>query len=64
MQAQLTDGDYAIAKADVNKLRQELGQPSFPSLQSTLDKKTNQPVVVGEFRFFLQYLLAAGSPYQ
>lgn len=40
--AQLTDGDYAIAKADVDKLRQELGQPPLPSLQSTLDEKTNQ----------------------
>jgi len=40
--AQLTDGDYAIAKADVDRLRQELGQPPLPSLQSTLDEKTNQ----------------------
>jgi len=40
--AQLTVGDYAIAKADVDRLRQELGQPPLPSLQSTLDEKTNQ----------------------
>ena len=40
--AQLTIGDYAIAKADVDRLRQELGQPPLPSLQSTLDEKTNQ----------------------
>jgi hypothetical protein len=40
--AQLTAGDYAIAKADVDRLRQELGQPPLPSLQSTLDEKTNQ----------------------
>ncbi|KAJ3489620.1 hypothetical protein NLJ89_g11515 [Agrocybe chaxingu] len=39
---QLTDGDYAIAKADVDRLRQELGQPPLPSLQSTLEEKTAQ----------------------
>ncbi|KAF8163716.1 hypothetical protein B0H34DRAFT_781321 [Crassisporium funariophilum] len=39
---QLTDGDYAIAKADVDRLRQELGQPPLPSLQNTLDEKTSQ----------------------
>ncbi|PPR02062.1 hypothetical protein CVT24_011161 [Panaeolus cyanescens] len=39
---QLTDGDYAIAKADVDRLRQELGQPPLPNLQSTLEEKTAQ----------------------
>ncbi|KNZ76266.1 hypothetical protein J132_11136 [Termitomyces sp. J132] len=38
----LTDGEYAIAKSDVDRLRQELGQPPLPSLQSILDEKTNQ----------------------
>ncbi|GLB34562.1 putative zinc finger-containing protein [Lyophyllum shimeji] len=38
----LTEGEYAVAKADVDRLRQELGQPPLPSLQSTLDEKSNQ----------------------
>ncbi|KAF7986600.1 hypothetical protein HWV62_26380 [Athelia sp. TMB] len=38
----LTDGDYAIAKRDVDRLRQELGQPPLPSLQSTIDEKSAQ----------------------
>ncbi|KAG5720798.1 hypothetical protein E4T56_gene4176 [Termitomyces sp. T112] len=40
----LTDGEYAIAKSDVDRLRQELGQPPLPSLQSILDEKTNHLV--------------------
>lgn len=40
--AQLTETDYAVAKADVDRLREELGQPALPSLQSTLDEKTSQ----------------------
>ena len=39
---QLSDGEYAIAKSDVDRLRQELGQPPMPSLQSTLDEKASQ----------------------
>jgi hypothetical protein len=39
---QLSEGDYAIAKSDVDRLRQELGQPPLPTLQSTLDEKTSQ----------------------
>jgi hypothetical protein len=39
---QLTDGEYAIAKNDVDRLRQELGQPPLPSLQNTLDGKASQ----------------------
>ncbi|KAF5368785.1 hypothetical protein D9615_010394 [Tricholomella constricta] len=39
---QLTEGEYAVAKNDVDRLRQELGQPPLPSLQSTLDEKANQ----------------------
>jgi len=38
----LTDGDYAVAKQDVDQLRQELGQAPLPSLQSTLDEKSSQ----------------------
>ncbi|KAF4614438.1 hypothetical protein D9613_002499 [Agrocybe pediades] len=38
----LTKTDYAVAKADVDRLRAELGQPPLPSLQSTLDEKTSQ----------------------
>ncbi|KXN91449.1 hypothetical protein AN958_00711 [Leucoagaricus sp. SymC.cos] len=40
--AQLTDGEYAVAKRDVDRLRRELGQPSLPSLQETLEEKTTQ----------------------
>ncbi|KAG5642927.1 hypothetical protein DXG03_001878 [Asterophora parasitica] len=39
---QLTEGEYATAKNDVDRLRRELGQPPLPSLQSTLDEKANQ----------------------
>jgi hypothetical protein len=39
---QLTEGEYAGAKRDVDRLRQELGQPPLPSLQSTLDEKSSQ----------------------
>lgn len=39
---QLSEGDYAVAKNDVDRLRQELGQPPLPSLQSTLDEKASQ----------------------
>ncbi|TFK46629.1 hypothetical protein OE88DRAFT_1707143 [Heliocybe sulcata] len=35
----LADGDYAIAKRDVDRLRQELGQPPLPSLRQTLEEK-------------------------
>lgn len=38
----LTDNEYAVAKADVDRLRQELGQPPLPSLQTTLEEKTAQ----------------------
>ncbi|KIM86318.1 hypothetical protein PILCRDRAFT_65167 [Piloderma croceum F 1598] len=38
----ITDGEYAIAKQDVDRLRLELGQPPLPSLQSTLDEKSSQ----------------------
>jgi hypothetical protein len=39
---QLTKGDYAIAKADVDRLRAELGQPPMPSLQETLEERRSQ----------------------
>ncbi|GBE81673.1 hypothetical protein SCP_0400440 [Sparassis crispa] len=38
----ITDGEYAVAKQDVDRLRQELGQPPLPSLQSTLEEKSAQ----------------------
>jgi len=46
---QLTTGDYAFAKADVDRLRAELGQPPMPSLQETLDERRSQFV----FFFFI-----------
>ncbi|KAH9848829.1 hypothetical protein C2E23DRAFT_841762 [Lenzites betulinus] len=36
----ISDGEYAVAKQDVDRLRQELGQPPLPSLQSTLEEKS------------------------
>lgn len=38
----LTDGEYARAKTDVDRLRHELGQPPIPSLQETLQEKDAQ----------------------
>ena len=43
---QLTETDYAVAKADVDRLRKELGQPPLPSLQQTLEEKTSQFVPI------------------
>ncbi|KAI0295438.1 hypothetical protein BC826DRAFT_874996, partial [Russula brevipes] len=39
---QITDGEYATAKRDVDGLRAELGQPPLPSLQATLEEKSQQ----------------------
>jgi hypothetical protein len=39
---QITDGEYATAKRDVDALRAELGQPPLPSLQATLEEKSQQ----------------------
>jgi hypothetical protein len=36
----ITDGDYAVAKREVDALRAELGQAPLPSLQATLDEKS------------------------
>lgn len=41
----ITDGEYASAKADVDRLRQELGQSPLPSLQQTLEEKSQQYVL-------------------
>ncbi|KAG1762658.1 hypothetical protein EDD22DRAFT_1043134 [Suillus occidentalis] len=38
----LQEGEYAIAKGDVDRLRAELGQPPLPPLQTKLDEKTSQ----------------------
>ncbi|KAH9905097.1 uncharacterized protein B0H18DRAFT_1033839 [Fomitopsis serialis] len=38
----LSDTEYATAKADVDRLRQELGQAPLPSLQQTLEEKSTQ----------------------
>jgi len=40
--AALQEGEYSLAKRDVDRLRAELGQPSLPPLQATLDEKTSQ----------------------
>ncbi|KAI8982929.1 hypothetical protein BD414DRAFT_419118 [Trametes punicea] len=36
----ISEGEYAAAKQDVDRLRQELGQPPLPSLQTTLEEKS------------------------
>jgi len=38
----ITDGEYAIAKRDVDKLRQELGQLPVPNLQETLEERKRE----------------------
>jgi len=38
----LSEGDYASAKHDVDRLRKELGQPPLPSLQATIEEKSTQ----------------------
>jgi hypothetical protein len=43
---QITDGEYATAKRDVDTLRAELGQPPLPSLQTTLEEKSQQYVAL------------------
>ena len=40
----ITDGEYTVAKQDVDRLRQELGQPPLPSLQTTLEEKSAECV--------------------
>ncbi|KAF6763610.1 hypothetical protein DFP72DRAFT_800313 [Ephemerocybe angulata] len=39
---QLSDGEYALAKNDVDRLRADLGQAPLPSLQQTLEERTAQ----------------------
>jgi hypothetical protein len=38
----LSEGEYAVAKQDVDRLRKELGQPPLPSLQATIEEKSAQ----------------------
>lgn len=38
----LSEGEYALAKQDVDRLRKELGQPPLPSLQATIEEKSAQ----------------------
>ncbi|KAF5323881.1 hypothetical protein D9611_008271 [Ephemerocybe angulata] len=40
--SQLSDGEYALAKNDVDRLRADLGQAPLPSLQQTLEERTAQ----------------------
>lgn len=41
----ISECEYAVAKQDVDRLRQELGQPALPSLQSTLEEKSAECVL-------------------
>ena len=38
----LSEGEYAAAKHDVDRLRKELGQPPLPSLQATIEERSAQ----------------------
>ncbi|KAJ8483096.1 hypothetical protein ONZ45_g14719 [Pleurotus djamor] len=40
--ANITEGEYSVVKRDVDRLRDELGQPSVPPLQAILDEKSSQ----------------------
>ncbi|PIL28168.1 hypothetical protein GSI_09705 [Ganoderma sinense ZZ0214-1] len=40
----ITEGEYTVAKQDVDRLRGELGQPPLPSLQTTLEEKSAECV--------------------
>lgn len=40
----IQDGDYALAKRDVDALRSELGELPLPSLQQVLEEKSQQYV--------------------
>lgn len=40
----ITETEYAIAKRDVDQLRQELGQPPVPNLQETLEDRKRECV--------------------
>jgi len=41
----ITDGEYAIAKRDVEQLRAELGQAPLPNLQETLEERKRESVI-------------------
>jgi hypothetical protein len=41
----ITEGEYAIAKRDVDHLRVELGQTPLPGLQETLEERKRESVV-------------------
>jgi len=36
----ITEGEYIVAKQRVDELRQQLGQPPIPTLQSIIDERT------------------------
>ncbi|TRM59200.1 hypothetical protein BD626DRAFT_508587 [Schizophyllum amplum] len=40
--ASITEGDYALAKREVDTIRADLGQAPLPTLQNTIDEKTSQ----------------------
>ncbi len=42
----ITDSEYTVAKQEVDRLRQELGQPPLPSLQTTLEEKSAEYVLL------------------
>ncbi|THH20903.1 hypothetical protein EW146_g566 [Bondarzewia mesenterica] len=66
---QITDGEFASAKRDVDALRGELGQPPMQSLQATLEEKSAQYLAerrmnseVGHKRAADELMLTDGAP--
>ncbi|KAF7793299.1 hypothetical protein EIP86_004411 [Pleurotus ostreatoroseus] len=55
----LSDGDYATAKADVDRLRKELGQEPLPSIQTLLEEKTS--TYLKELRLHIEAQKPAGK---
>ena len=55
----ITDGEYAVAKQDVDRLRQELGQAPLPSLQSTLEEKSAECVSISVSHFAMLTFLCS-----
>ena len=41
----ITDGEYAVAKRDVDQLRAELGQAPLPGLHETLEERKRESVI-------------------
>jgi hypothetical protein len=50
----ITEGEYAIAKRDVDQLCAELGQPLLPNVQEMLEDRKRESVTVFSHTTFLR----------